>query len=105
MKNFNKNMQRVFKGVIKPKAFFILLSLFFSSLAFAASLSVTWLDGRIPSHNSSFCKNSAGEYNLNKDSTEDPLDVAFSTDGLQVFSVNFSQSSAHSGYGLSLIHI
>ena len=99
MKNFNKNMQRVFKGVIKPKAFFILLSLFFSSLAFAASLSVTWLDGRIPSHNSSFCKNSAGEYLLNKDSTEDPYDVVFSTDGLQVFSVNFNQSSAHSGYG------
>ena len=99
MKNFNKKMQRVFKGVIKPKIFLILFAFLFSSLAFAASLTVTWLDGRIPSHNSNFCKNSAGEYTLNKDSTEDPYDVAFSTDGLQVFSVNFNQSSAHSGYG------
>ncbi len=99
MKNFNKNMQRVFKGVIKPKIFLILFAFLFSSLAFAASLTVTWLDGRIPSQNSSFCKNSAGEYTLNKDSTEDPYDVVFSTDGLQVFSVNFNQESAHSGYG------
>ena len=72
---------------------------FVSSLAFAATLSVTWLDGRIPSHNSSSCQNSAGEYTLNKDTTEDPYDVVFSTDGLQVFSVNNKQASAHSGYG------
>ena len=98
MKNFNKNMQSIFKEVIRPKIFF-LFAFLFSSLAFAATLSVTWLDGRIPSHNSSSCQNSAGEYTLNKDTTEDPYDVVFSTDGLQVFSVNNKQASAHSGYG------
>ncbi len=99
LKQFKKFKRLILKSTLKPKAFLILFALFFSSLAFAATLTVTLIDGRIPSHNSSFCKNSAGEYDLNKDSTEDPLDVAFSTDGLQVFSVNFSQSSAHSGYG------
>ena len=101
MKNFNKNMQRVFKGVIKPKAFFILLSLFFSSLAFAASLTVTWLDGRIPLHNST-CMNSGGEFQMANDSTEDPYDVAFSTDGSQVFSVNVFQESVRGRGNLSM---
>ncbi len=99
LKQFKKFKRLILISKLKPKVFLILFALFFSSLAFAATLTVTLIDGRIPSHNSSFCKNSAGEYDLNKDSTEDPLDVAFSTDGLQVFSVNFSQSSAHSGYG------
>ena len=99
LKQFKKFKRLILISTLKPKVFLILFALFFSSLAFAATLTVTLIDGRIPSHNSSFCKNSAGEYDLNKDSTEDPLDVAFSTDGLQVFSVNFSQSSAHSGYG------
>ena len=101
MKNFNKNMQRVFKGVIKPKAFFILFSLFFSSLAFAASLTVTWLDGRIPLHNST-CMNSGGEFQMANDSTEDPYDVAFSTDGSQVFSVNVFQESVRGRGNLSM---
>ena len=98
-KQFKKFKRLILLSTLKPKAFLILFALFFSSLAFAASLTVTWLDGRIPSHNSSFCKNSAGEYTLNKDTTEDPYDVVFSTDGLQVFSVNNKQSSAHGGYG------
>ena len=54
MKNFNKIMQRIFKGVIRPKIFF-LFAFLFSSQAFA-ELSVTWLDGRIPSHNSNMYK-------------------------------------------------
>jgi len=48
------NLKRIFKylkfGVLKPKAFIILFVLFFSTLAIAATLSVTWIDGRIPKH-------------------------------------------------------
>ena len=86
-------------GVLKPKIFIILFCLFFSSLAFAAALTVTWLDGRIPVHNSS-CQNSAGEFVMEKDSTEDPLDVAFSSDGLQVFTANWDMEDHPRGtYG------
>ena len=88
-------------GVLKPKIFIILFCLFFSSLAFAAALSVTWLDGRIPVHNST-CQNSGGEFQMANDSTEDPYDVAFSTDGLQVFSVNVFQESVRGRGNLSM---
>ena len=88
-------------GVLKPKIFIILFCLFFSSLAFAAALSVTWLDGRIPVHNST-CQNSGGEFQMANDSTEDPYDVAFSTDGLQVFTVNNKQESVRSKGNLSM---
>ncbi len=89
-------------STLKPKAFLILFALFFSSLAFAATLTVTLLDGRIPSHNSNFCQNSDGEFVMNKDSTEDPYDVAFSTDGLQVFTVNHFQESVRGKGNLSM---
>ena len=102
LKQFKKFKRLILLSTLKPKAFLILFVLFFSSLAFAATLSVTWLDGRIPSHNSDFCKNSAGEYTLNKDTTEDPYDVVFSTDGLQVFSANFKQEQSHSKGNLSM---
>ena len=88
-------------GVLKPKIFIILFCLFFSSLAFAAALSVTWLDGRIPVHNST-CQNSGGEFQMANDSTEDPYDVAFSTDGLQVFTVNNKQESVRGRGNLSM---
>ena len=55
MKNLIKIRQSVFKGVIKPKIFLILFAFIFSSLAFAATLTVTWLDGRIPGGNAN-CK-------------------------------------------------
>ena len=89
MKNLIKIKQSVFKGVIKPKIFLILFAFIFSSLAFAATLTVTWLDGRIPGGNAN-CTSFDGDA-LNQDSTEDPMDVAFSTDGLMVFSANKSQ--------------
>ena len=103
MLNQLKKFKRlILTSTLTPKIFLISLALFFSSLAFAASLTVTWLDGRIPSHNSNFCKNSDGEFLMNKDSTEDPYDVAFSTDGLQVFSVNHFQESVRSKGNLSM---
>ena len=97
-KNFNKIMQRIFKGVIEPKIFLILFAFLFSSLAFAASLTVTFLDGRIPLHNNSNCFSSDGfNDNLVRDSTEQPQDVVFSTDGLIVFTTNFSQRGKGQG--------
>ena len=91
MKNLIKIRQSVFKGVIKPKIFLILFAFIFSSLAFAATLTVTWLDGRIPGGNAN-CKSFDNE-TMDQDSTEDPTDVAFSTDGLMVFSGNLRQDN------------
>ena len=109
MKKLIKIKQSVFKGVIKPKIFLILFAFIFSSLAFAASLTVTFLDGRIPTHNSSTCTSSEGfaantpEFDtLNVDSTEDPQDVIFSTDGLIVFTTNLSQESPRKQGNLSM---
>ena len=101
LKQFKKFKRLILTSALKPKAFLILFALFFSSLAFAASLTVTWLDGRIPLHNST-CFNSGGEFQMANDSTEDPYDVAFSTDGLQVFSVNVKQESVRGRGNLSM---
>ena len=96
LKQFKKFKRLILISTLKPKAFLILFALFFSSLAFAATLSVTWLDGRIPVHNST-CQNSDGEFTMSLDSTEDPFDVAFSTDGLQVFSANTGMENHSKG--------
>ena len=77
LKQLKKFERLILKNTLKPKAFFNFICIIFSSLAFAATLSVTWLDGRIPSHNSS-CKSFDGTYTMSLDSTEDPYDVAFS---------------------------
>ena len=37
-----KSKKLIIKGVLKPKVFLVLFSLFFSSLSLAAPLSVTW---------------------------------------------------------------
>ena len=99
------NLKKIYRnlkyGVLKPKIFIILLVLFFSSLAYAATLTHTWLDGRIPAHNNSSCKSSDGDV-MDKDSTEDPMDVAFSTDGLMVYSANYSQESVRGKGNLSM---
>ncbi len=109
LKQFKKFKRLILKSTLKSKAFLILFALFFSSLAFAATLTVTFLDGRIPSHNSGTCKSSEGfaantpEFDtLNVDSTEDPQDVIFSTDGLIVFTTNLSQLSVRTQGNLSM---
>ena len=81
LKRFKKFKRLILTSTLKTKAFLILFALFFSSLAFAATLTVTLTDGRIPIHDTRIggvakCKNSAGEFNMDKDSTEDPYDVA-----------------------------
>ena len=101
LKQFKKFKSLILTSTLKPKVFLVLFILFFSSLVFAATTTVTWLDGRIPPHNSS-CQNSDGQFTMSKDSTEDPYDVAFSTDGLQVFTANFKQEQTHSKGNLSM---
>ena len=104
LKQFKKFKRLILKSTLKTKAFLILFALFFSSLAFAATLTVTLIDGRIPIHDTEIgssgvikCKNSAGEFDMDTDSTEDPLDVAFSTDGLQVFTANWDMEDHPKG--------
>ena len=55
-----KNKELIIKGVLKPKVFLVLFSLFFSSLALAAALTVTWVDGRIPSGNANCTSSQTG---------------------------------------------
>ena len=96
MKNFKKLKIKIFKGVIKPKEFLILFGLFFSSLAFAGTLTVTWEAGKIPGGTRHFalgfnfhiCRSSTNGELLDTDRTEDPNGVAFSDDGLTVFTSN-----------------
>ncbi len=94
MKNIKKIKRKILKGVLNPKIFLILFGLFFSSLAFAAALSVTWEYGKIPGGNRHFeggnpgCRSSTNGELLELDRTEDPNGVAFSDDGLTVFTSN-----------------
>ena len=105
------NLKKVFKdlkfGVLKPKIFIILFGFFFSSLtlALAATLSVTWKGGLIPDGNNATgasCVSSSNGNALNRDRTEDPHDVQFSEDGLQVFTVNFDQNGKLESNRLSM---
>ena len=101
MLNYFKKLKKlIIKSTLKPKVFLILFCLFFSSLAFAAALTVTWLDGRIPPGNSA-CNSFDGDQ-LNSDSTEDPTDVHFSEDGLMVFTTNLKQEQSRSVGNLSM---
>ena len=97
--NLMLDLKRIFNnlifGVLKPKIFIILFSLFFSSLVFAATLTVTGLlTARIPPGDAN-CSSSnisgKGTHNLSNDRTEDPEDVQFSDDGLRVFTINRAQ--------------
>ena len=101
LKQFKKFKRLISISTLKPKAFLILFALFFSTLVFAATTTVTWIDGRIPLHNSK-CQNSAGEFTMSLDSTEDPYDVAFSTDGSQVFTANVKMESPKGKGNLSM---
>ena len=96
MKNFKRLKIKIFKGAIKLIEFLIFFGLFFSSLAYASTLSVTWEAGIIPGGNKHFklginyhrCTSSTNGAELELDRTEHPSDVAFSEDGLTVFTAN-----------------
>ena len=93
-------MNKIFfiNKAINPLVFFILIGLYFSNLVHAESLTVTWEAGRIPGGNNHFtsdnpgrpfsCTSSTNGQLLTFDRTEDPTDVAFSDDGLTVFTSN-----------------
>ena len=92
---FKKIFKDLKYGVLKPKIFIILFGLFFSSIAIAATLTVTGLlTARIPPGDAN-CSNTNingnGTHSLGNDRTEDPEDVQFSEDGLQVFTINQNQ--------------
>ncbi len=93
-----KILKAVLKGSLKTNVFLILLGIFFSTLAFAAALTVTWETAIIPGGNNNFhasnpgrpfsCKSSQNGVALTIDRTEEPSDIAFSDDGFTVFTTN-----------------
>ena len=88
-----KSKKLIIKGALKPKVFLVLFSLFFSSLALAAPLSVTWKGGLIPGGNEQSGLNCTATTNgvaLDLDRATAPHDVVLSDDGLQVFTANRS---------------
>ncbi len=88
-------------GVLKPKIFIILFCLFFSSLAFAAALSVTWLSRHLPSNPvSQGCLTHDGKV-IDVDGAQEPNDIAFSNDGLTFFIANEAISSP-AGYDITV---
>ena len=83
-----KIFKSLLKGSFKTKAFLISFGIFFSTLAFAAALTVTWVSrhmGPLPAGLG--CYAFTGQL-INSDGAEDPFDVAFSNDGLLYFTAN-----------------
>ena len=99
-----KNFQKYFyKKKFKQKAFFCLFSIFFSSLALAATLSVTWLYQYLPNNPDVLglaCYTSDGAY-IESDGAQEPNDVAFSNDGLTYFIANESMKDPN-GYDITV---
>ena len=79
------------------------ISIFISNFVVARELNVRWFDSLIPggnkAHETLTCRSSQTNTALENDRTEDPEDVAWSDDGLTVFTVNRTRNK------LSLIHI
>ena len=91
MKKFKK---LIIKSTLKPKVFLVLFSLFFSSLALAAALTVTWLSSHLGGNPSGQgclthpnLEHPSGEL-IVSDGAQEPVDVAFSNDGLTYFIAN-----------------
>ena len=108
MKILKRLKIKIFKGAIKTVGFLILFGLFFSSSAFAAALTVSWEGAIIPGGSNNFfpnntnpnnlvCKSSqtglpTGVSEILVDRTEEPSDIAFSDDGLTVFTTNLRRA-------------
>ena len=95
-----KSKKLIIKNSLKPKVFLVLFSLFFSSLALAAPLSVTWKGALIPGGNNNGgpgnCTATTNGVSLDQDRTQDPYDVVLSNDGLQVFTANRAGDGSNS---------
>ena len=89
-----KTKKLIIKNSLKPKVFLVLFSLFFSSLAFAAALTVTWLYSKQPGNpNALGCftfpnKDHLSGERITTDGVQEPQDIAFSNDGLTYFIAN-----------------
>ena len=95
-----KSKKLIIKNLLKPKVFLVLFSLFFSSLALAAPLSVTWKGALIPGGNNNGgpgnCTATINGVALDLDRTQVPYDVVLSNDGLQVFTANRAGDGSNS---------
>jgi hypothetical protein len=95
-----KSKKLIIKNSLKPKVFLVLFSLFFSSLALAAPLSVTWKGALIPGGNNNGgpgnCTATINGVALDLDRTQVPYDVVLSNDGLQVFTANRAGDGSNS---------
>ncbi len=95
MLNYLKKFKKlIIKSTLKPKVFLILFCLFFSTLAFAAALTVTWLSSHMGGRPTGLgcythpnADHPSGEL-IDSDGAEEPTDVAFSNDGLTYFISN-----------------
>ena len=70
---------------------FLIFSIFFSTSAIAAALSVTWKGALIPGGNKQSglsCTATTNGETLELDRATDPFDVVLSDDGLQIFTAN-----------------
>jgi len=97
--NIKKILKLLRIGTFKKSIFFILFGMYFSTLAFAAALTVSFKGGLIPGGNNNFinpdspkCRSSTTGDLLTFDRTTDPSDVQFSDDGFIVFSTNMDTS-------------
>ena len=92
------------KAVLIIICYFI--SIFISNFVAAKELKVRWFDGVIPggniAHGGLACESSRAETALNGDRTENPEDVAWSNDGLTVFTVNSSNDDSMASHLLSM---
>ena len=88
-----KILKSLLKDSLKKKIFLISFGIFFSTLSFAAALTVTWLSRHLPANPVSLgCLTHDGQV-INIDGAQEPNDIAFSNDGLTFFIANEAISS------------
>ncbi len=85
--NFKKIFKSLKTGVLSTNIFFFLFTVFFSTLALAAALTLTHKANLIPAKAIGCFSSQTGDEFVN-DRTEDLRDVIFSNDGLMVFTAN-----------------
>ena len=105
--NLKKIFKSLLKGSFKTKAFLISFGIFFSTLAFAAALSVTWLSRHMGGNPNSVGLTCFAHPNsehpdpqvISADGAQDPTDIAFSNDGLTYFTAN---QTMQDGYDVTM---
>ena len=101
--NLKKIFKSFLKGSFKTKAFLISFGIFFSTLAFAAALSVTWLSRHMGGNPNSVGLTCFAHPNsehpdpqvISADGAQDPTDIAFSNDGLTYFTANIAMQDGY----------